>query len=233
MAGVLIENGGLLREILKLLGAKDWDCNWLITELSCYDCCGWEGCEKWAKDCLFLSNRELLHDVGRRNMQFVWGILSAIPANYTKEQVMALRLPVFSEDENGESCYLADSLRPQHPLAFLEIMSEDSSSVTVIADDMEPLRPLFGLPEWTEDAELSNRRWHELGRKGQAVLEDCGLSRWKYRTYPGISQKIRSDRLAAVWHKLYHHRPDRPICEDDIRTELLNMLKTERKGRHG
>ncbi|MDO4315555.1 MAG: hypothetical protein Q4C45_07230 [Oscillospiraceae bacterium] len=223
MAGILIKNGGFLRGILKQLGAEDWDCNWLITELTCYDDCGWEGCEKWAQECLFLSNRELLHDIGLRNMQFVWGILSAIPANYTKEQVVALHLPAFSKDENGESCYLADSFRPQHPLAFLEIMSEDSSTVTVIANDMEPLRPLFGLAEWTEDAELSNRRWHELLRKGLPLIKGC---------YPEDNCRDVT-RMAKVWHSLYHHRPDRPICEDDIRAELLNMLETERKNRHG
>lgn len=60
--------------------------------------------------------------------------------------------------KTGESCYLVDVLRPQHPLAFLEIVSEDSSSVTVIAEDRALLEPLFHLPEWTEDAEASNRR---------------------------------------------------------------------------
>ena len=50
MAGVLIENSGYLWEILRLLGAERWNCNWLITELECYDHCGWDGCEKWAED---------------------------------------------------------------------------------------------------------------------------------------------------------------------------------------
>lgn len=233
MAGVLIENGGHLRQILQLLGAERWDCNWLITELSCYDYCGWEGCEKWAEETLFLSNWEFLHDVELRDMQFVWGILSAVPATCTKEQVLSFPLPAFSEDENGESCYLADTLCPRHPLAFLEIMCEDSTSVTVIAKDMKPLRTLFQLPEWTEDVEKNNRRWHEVAEKGQALLEAHGLSRWEYRTCPVIPQKVRNDRIAEIWRNLYHHRPDRPICEADIRAEVLNILKREKENHHG
>ncbi len=227
MAGILIENGGLLPEILKILHAEDWDCNWLLTGLEVVD---WENGRDWEEP-VFLSNRELLRDAER--MQFIWGILSAIPVSYTREQVLSFRLPAFSEDENGESCYLADRLRPQHPLAFLEIMAEDSSSVTVIADDMEPLRSLFQLREWTEDAERSNRRWHEVVERGQALLTAHGLSRWEYRTCPGISQKIRNDRIALIWRNLYWHQPDRPICEDDIHMELLGMLETERKDSYG
>ena len=216
MAGVLIENGGYLREILRLLGAERWDCNWLITELECYDYCGWVGCEKWAEETLFLSNREFLHDVELRNMQFVWGILSAVPASYKKEQVMSSPLPAITGDENGESCYLADTLCPQHPLSFLEIMCEDSTSVTVIARDMVPLRPLFRLSERTEDAEKNNRRWHEAMEKGRA-----------------LPQKVRNDRIAEIWWSLYRHQPDRPIREDDIRTEVLRILEREKESHHG
>ena len=27
--------------------------NWLITDLDCFDYCGWDGCEKWAERELF------------------------------------------------------------------------------------------------------------------------------------------------------------------------------------
>lgn len=76
-------------------------------------------------------------------MQFVWGTLSANLVSYTQKRVQFFPLPVLSEDENEETCNLADELCPQHPLAFLEIMSEDSAGVTVIARIMEPLRIFF------------------------------------------------------------------------------------------
>lgn len=191
MAGVLIENGGFLPEILKILGAENWDCNWLLTGLEVVDR---ENDRDWEEP-VFLSDRELLRVAER--VRFIWGILSAIPAGYTKKQVLAEKLPAFETGENGASNYLADSLRPQHPLAFLEIMCEDSTIVTVIAEDMGVLRPLFRLPEWTGDAEKNNRRWHEYVRRGAGVLTACGLARWEYRTCPGAPQRIRNDRLAG------------------------------------
>ncbi len=226
MAGVLIENRGVLPGILRQLGAEHWDCNWLLTGLEVVDR---EDGHDWEEP-VFLSHAELLRDAER--VQFIWGILSAVPAGYPREQVLEHPLPAFFEDENGESCYLADVLRPQHPLAFLEIVSEDSSSVTVIAEDRALLEPLFRLPEWTEDAEASNRRWHETVRQGEAALAALGLSRWQYRTCPGVPQRIRNDRLAAVWRRLYHRQPEKLICVEDIRAELIHPSESERKNEH-
>lgn len=71
--------------------------NWLITDLECYDHCGWDGCEKWAEQELFLTDEELRHDVNLRNMQIIWGVFSAIPAEFTKEDIFKYPLP---ESEN-------------------------------------------------------------------------------------------------------------------------------------
>ena len=225
MAGVLIENGGSLSGILRLLGAADWDCRWLLTGLEVIDC---TESRNWEEP-LLLSNRELL--LRAEEVQFIWGILSAFPASCTEEQILAERLPAFTVDENGESCYLADTLLPQHPLAFLEIMSEDRTSVTVVGPDMAPLRPLFRLPEWTEDAEAYNRRWHELLHKGAAVLDHCGLEREVRRYLPEVGQEVVNDRLAPVWWALYRHHPERPIRQEDIQAELLRQA--ERGSGHG
>ena len=89
MPGILIGRGGYLREILQLLGASAWDCQWLITGLECYDTCGWEGCEKWGQETLLLSSRDFLQDVEARDMQFVWGIFSAIPSSHSPAEIAA------------------------------------------------------------------------------------------------------------------------------------------------
>ena len=232
MPGILIERGGYLREILHLLGAPELDCQWLITGLECYDTCGWPGCGKWGQDTLLLSNRDFLRDVEARDMQFVWGIFSAIPAGCTREEIFAHPLPAFTLDEGGESCYLADSLLPQHPLAFLEIVCEDSTSVTAISREADRLRPLYRLPERTEDAEANNRRWHELVRVGTEQLASLGAERWTLRRCPGVPQAIRNDRLAAVWRALYWRRPDRPIRAEEVRQELERMLRREKEDSH-
>ena len=223
MPGILIGRGGYLREILRLLGAPAWDCQWLVTGLECYDTCGWEGCEKWGQETLLLSNGDFLRDVEERDMQFVWGILSAIPAKYTREEIFAHPLPDFTDD-NGRSLYLREHLLPQHPLAFLEIISEDSTSITVVAPEPAPLQPLYSLDCWTEDAEECNRRFLKM----EAAVEKFVTA----RGYGKMNDHTRRNLLYIVWHSLYHHRPEKPIRAEEVRQELERMLRREREDTH-
>ena len=218
MPGILIERGGYLREILHLLGAPEWDCQWLITGLECYDTCGWPGCGKWGQDTLLLSNRDFLRDVEARDMQFVWGVFSAIPAGRTREEIFAHPLPDFT-DQNGRSLCLREHLLPQHPLAFLEIMSEDSTSITVVAPEPTPLQPLYSLACWTEDAEKCNRRYCEM----EAAVADFVAA----RGYGAMNDHTQRNLLYIVWHSLYHHRPTRPFCRADVEAACLRCWKGE------
>ena len=218
MAGVLIERGGFLREILHLLGAKDWDCQWLITGLECYDTCGWEGAEKWGQKTLLLSNEAFLHDVEARDMQFVWGLFSAIPSRYSKEEILAHSLPDFWE--GGDRSGLRVPLLPLHPLAFLEILSEDSTSITVSARSPEVLQPLCGLDCWTEDGEEQNRRFLAMET---AVKEFVAV--WGYGK---MNDHTRRNLYYHVWHSLYYHRPDRPFCREEVEAVCLRYWKGER-----
>ena len=78
-----------------------------------------------------------------------------------------------------------------------------------------------------------NKRSHETVEKGWAFQEAHGLLRWECRTCPVIPQKIRNDRSAEIWWNLYHHQPDRPIRGEDIRAEILNILKREKEDSRG
>ncbi len=218
MAGIWIEGRSTLREVFSLLGAESWDCNWLMTDLECYDYEGWEGCEKWAERRLFLTNRQLLHDVELRDMQFIWGIFSALPCG--RAEAEALGLPSFRLNERGESPFLSDVLLPQHPLAFLEISVEDSSSTTAVSADAALLRPLYGLPEWTEDAEKKNRSFHQMRALAEALKEELG--------WGGMDAFARRNLYGLLWRALYYHRPDRPVREEDVRAAYLELWK-ERK----
>lgn len=217
MAGIWIEDRSTLKEVFALLGAEDWDCDWLITALDCYDYEGWEGCEKWAEERLFLTNRQLLHDVELRDMQMIWGIFSALPAGRTEAEALAAGLPSFKLNERQESVYLSDTLLPQNALAFLEISVEDSSSTTVVSVDPELLKPLYGLPEWTEDAERKNRRFHQMRAMVEALIKELG--------WGGMNAFTRRNLYVRLWRTLYYHLPDRPVREEDVRAAYLELWK--------
>ena len=219
MAGILIERNGYLREILRLLGAKNWDCQWLITGLECYAAWGWEGAEKWGQETLLLSNQVFLHDVEGRDMQFVWGLFSAIPSRYSREEIFSHPLPDFWE-EDGRSVCLRVPLLPLHPLAFLEILSEDSSTITVSARSPEVLQPLYRLDCWTEDGEENNRRFLAM----EAAVKDFVAA----RGYGKMNDDTRRNLYYHVWHSLYYHRPDRPFRREEVEAVCLRYWKGER-----
>ena len=218
MPGILIERGGYLREILQLLRADSWDCQWLVTELECYQTWGWEGCEKWAREPLLLTNRELLGDLEARDLQFVWGIFSAIPARYSQREILSCPLPAF-QDEAGNWAHGKGELLPQHPLAFLELLSEDSTSITAVAREAAILKPLETLPCWTEDAEAQNRRFQEVTAIAQRMAEERG--------YGAMGEHLRRNLYGQIWRTLYHHRPDRPVRREDVEALYLRYWKGE------
>lgn len=221
MAGILIERGGYLREILRLLGASAWNCWWLVTGLECYQAQGWPGCEKWNQETPLISNEDLLGDIEARDLQFVWGIFSAIPARYTREEILSHPLPDFV-DENGRSRCLREHLLPRHPLAFLEIFSEDSSTVTVITAQGELLRLLYGLNCWTEDAEAQNRRF--------LALENVTARLVRERGWGAMDAYTRRNLTGLLWRELYHHRPERPVCESEIEAAYQRLWKGDNHG---
>lgn len=125
---------------------------WLISDLDCYDYCNWDGCEKWAERLLILTDEELKKDVYLRDMQFVWGVFSAIPESYDNEEILRYELPYC---EN--SCYNEDHIVPQHPLALLEIVFFDSSFAYISSHNEKLLNPFFSLPFDVTDMENRNQ----------------------------------------------------------------------------
>jgi hypothetical protein len=187
--------------------------------LEFYPAWGWPGCEKWQQEPVLIPNENLLRDIEARDMQFVWGILSAIPARYTREEILSHPMPDFWDADSRSRC-LREHLLPQHPLAFLEIFSEDSSTVTVIAPQPEILRPLYGLNCWTEDAEGRNRCFLALEAVTEQLIHEGG--------YGAMDAYVRRNLPGLLWHELYHHRPERPVCEEDIEAAYLRLWKGER-----
>lgn len=169
--------------------------NWLITDLECYDTQGWDGCEKWAESKLFLTDEELRRDVNLRDMQIIWGVFSAIPVEYTKEDIYKYPLP---EAENPR--YMSSRIVPQHPLAFLELYADDGWFTFVSSHDASLLEPLYQLPYKVHNEEADNKVKNAQLRRIQDVLR---------KEVPDVSPEVANEVQWKVWRALFK-------CKDDI-----------------
>ncbi len=174
-----------LKDVLSTLNLPP--CNWLIAGLDCYDYCGWEGCEKWAKEVLFLSDTQFRDDVNLRDMQFIWGVFSAIPASISKDEIEQYPLP-----ETQIPYYMSNHIVPQHPLAFLEIYAFDGCYVFVSSRDDALLKPLYQLPYDPTDEEAENRKLNAQLRQ----IRDC-----LRRNVPDVSDIVANEVQWKVWRK--------------------------------
>lgn len=167
---------------------------WLISGLECYDYHGWDGCEKWAEQELFLSSEQLRHDAALRDMQIIWGVFSAIPVEFSKAAVGHSPLP-----EVETTRYMADQIVPQHPLALLELYFADSSYVLVSARDASLLAPLYQLPYPVRDEEADNRKTNAQLRRIQDLLRQA---------VPDVTPDAANNVQWTIWHKLFRDGQD-------------------------
>ena len=163
--------------------------NWLITALECYDYCGWDGCEKWAKQELFLTDEELRRDINLRNMQIIWGVFSAIPSEYVKEDICKYPLP-----EAETPYYMSSRIVPRHPLAVLKLYVDDGCFTFVSAHDSVLLEPLYQLSYTVRDEEASNKIMNAQLRRIQDILR---------REVPDVSPEVANEVQWKVWHTLF------------------------------
>ncbi|MBQ8359974.1 MAG: hypothetical protein IJX37_08765 [Oscillospiraceae bacterium] len=163
--------------------------NWLITDLECYDTAGWDGCEKWNQSELFLTDEELRRDVNLRNMQIIWGVFSAIPAEYTQEDIYGYSLP---ESENPY--YMSNRIVPQHSLAILELYVDDGWFTFVSSHSSTLLEPLYNLPYKTRDEEADNQKMNAQLRRIQNALR---------KEIPDVSPEVANEVQWKVWHTLF------------------------------
>ena len=168
--------------------------NWLITDLECYDNHGWEGCEKWGERELFLTDEELRRDINLRNMQILWGVFSAIPVEYTKEDIYKYPLP---ESENPR--YGANKIVPQHPLAFLELYADDGCFTYVSSHDATLLEPLYQLSCKVRNEEADNKIMNAQLRQIQDTLR---------KEVPDVSSEVANEVQWKIWWLLFKDKSD-------------------------
>lgn len=182
--------------------------NWLITDLDCFDYCGWDGCEKWAERKLFLTDEELRRDVDLRNMQMIWGVFSAIPAEYSNDDICKYPLPELEDPR-----YMGNRIVPQHPLAFLELYAEDGHFTYVSSYDASVLEPLYQLPYNMRDEESDNKVMNAQLRRIQDVLR---------KEVPDVSPEVANEVQWKVWHTLF--KGNDSIVDD---AKLYSTVMTE------
>lgn len=174
--------------------------NWLISNLECYDYCNWEGCEKWAESDLFLTDEQLRKDISFRNMQIIWGALSAIPIEYSKEEVYSQELPWL---ENPY--YMSNRIIPQHPLALMEVSVFDGCYTIVSSKDAALLQPLYELEMETRDEEMHNRKLN---------MELCRIQDMLRSMVPDVSPEIADEVQWKCWHALF--RESKELVSDEM-----------------
>lgn len=122
-------------KVLNAIGGRNLDYNWLITDIEAYPQDDGE-LDKLIRenDYLFLSTDELITMLEKEDFQWIWGVFSAIPKKYTKEEVLKCELPFA---DGNYDIYKEDIFVIQHPLADIEIVVFDSSCVQIVAKDEE------------------------------------------------------------------------------------------------
>ena len=81
-------------KVLNAIGGRNLEYNWLITDIEAYPQDNGE-LDKLIRenDYLFLSTDELISMLEKNDFQWIWGVFSAIPKEYTKEEVLKYELP--------------------------------------------------------------------------------------------------------------------------------------------
>lgn len=204
MPALFIESCSHIKKILEVTESLVPH-NWLISYLECYDTEGWDGCEKWKNNSLLLSDEELKKDVYLRDMQFIWGIFSAIPKEYEWNDIDSYNFP---ELENP--CYMGNHITPQHPLAFLEISVWDGGYIYISAHDESVLNPFYHLPYKVIDAEADNKIMNK---------ELCRIRDILQSIVPNVSDMIANEIQWKCWHTLFRKKAE--VSNEKI-AQLIN-----------
>ncbi|MDO5292099.1 MAG: DUF2691 family protein [bacterium] len=120
-------------EIVSALGGSRLGYKWLITDVEAYPQDGGKYDELIENNSyIILSNAEFLNMLSECNFQWIWAVFSAIPEKISNEEILKYSLPYAAENEE---IYKDDVAIIQHPLADIEIVAEDSSSVFIVSKD--------------------------------------------------------------------------------------------------
>lgn len=115
-----------IKDILETLGDIYKQYNWLISGYECYP-----QDEKIAKvfsgEAVFMPGEDLMNLLEIENFQLIWGVLTAINKDISRNDVMKSNLPYVESNKNIWKIPIS----MQHPLAEIEIIGWDGISTVI------------------------------------------------------------------------------------------------------
>ena len=138
-----------LKKLFDAINNKQLECNWLITDCTCYP----ENPKTDAmlrKDYCWLTGEELTDLVMQEDFQWIWAVLSGFDKSVELSDVLEHDLP-YAKDYEG---FWSKPVSMQHPLAKIEIVPWDSSMTMIFSDDkgiIDSFRAAYPLSEDFEE----------------------------------------------------------------------------------
>lgn len=94
----------------------------------------------YKEEYLLISTHDLLKILEEDNFQWIWGVFSAIPSKYSKEEILKHELPYVQCYKNDGYAPLEDEAKIQHPLAEFELYAVDSTYMFIVSNNEELLQ---------------------------------------------------------------------------------------------
>ena len=126
--------------------------NWLITDLELNE----DIPILTDKNPCFISGEELTKIINEtKDIQWIWGVLSAFPKDIPVDKILKYPLP-YADEYNG---FWQNPISLQHPLAVIEIVSFDSSLTLLISKDDKIIDDFKNSCPLSEDLEEYNKQF--------------------------------------------------------------------------
>lgn len=131
--GVIVKGSYYLSKIFAAIHDTQQDYNWLISECECNISNPAE--EAYLKQgYCWMTGEELIQMVREVDCQWIWGVLSGIPKEYTLEDVLQHQPLPYA---NGYHGFWHNPISLQHPLAEVELVPWDSTYTLLISKNVK------------------------------------------------------------------------------------------------
>lgn len=122
-----------MKQFLIDLGLDQSDYNWLVTDIEAFP--RTEEYRKFIDENAYfiMSTKDLMNMLEKDDFQWIWAVFSAIPSQYSEEDILKYELPVIRSIKNNYNPFV-DEPKLQHPLAEIEFGLYDSTGMFMITD---------------------------------------------------------------------------------------------------